>query len=75
MKDMTGSGSGTDYRNKTIEFRGKTDKEIWLDRNVSENDPDDHKVFCIGNKAVGTYQFSVHVPGVGTIDPIIDIID
>jgi hypothetical protein len=68
------NGSGIDYRNVTVRLRGKTANDSWLDRDVSANDPSDEKIICVGNIQEGRYQFSVEVPGVGTIDPIVDIV-
>jgi len=68
-------GSGTNYRDLAITVQGKTraDKSI-IDLSVAASDSVERKTICLEDKPVGTYRFLVHVPGVGTIDPIIDII-
>ena len=68
-------GSGTNYDDLAITVQGKTnaDKRI-IDLTVAASDPAERKTICLEDKPEGTYRFMVEVPGVGTIDPIIDII-
>ena len=68
-------GSGVNYDNLVITIRGKTDTDAdVIDIEASANQEDRYKTVCISNKDERSYRYLIYVPGVGTIDPIIDII-
>jgi hypothetical protein len=67
--------SGKDYKTLQIRIEGKTPDAGWLDRWVAHSDPADKKVFCVNTQNVGVYKYSVTVPGVGEIDPRVEVID
>lgn len=68
------SDYGIDYTNLDIEIEGKTPSDNWLDTNGKQNAG--KKIFvCVDeNQAPGTYQYLVRVPGVGTIDPRVNVV-
>lgn len=68
-------GSGVDYDKLVITIRSKTDTDVdVINFEISADDPVEYRTLCITNKDAKTYEYFIYVPGVGTIDPIIDII-
>lgn len=65
--------SSIDYAELEITINGKEPSDQWL--NTSGKASDGKKVFvCVDeNQPLGTYQYLVHVPGVGTIDPRVEV--
>lgn len=75
LQPENNSASGTDYKTLQIRIEGKTPGANWLDLWVADSDPADKKVICVDSQNVGVYTYSVTVPGVGTIDPRVEVID
>lgn len=66
--------SGINYKDLTISIIGKTANDAWLNRYMSDSGPDDHKIICVDGQSVGLYEYTVYVPGVGYIDPYVDVV-
>jgi len=66
--------SGKDYEHLTISIIGKRAKDAWLTRNMAESDSAEQKIICVDGQAVDLYEYTVYVPGVGYIDPYVEII-
>jgi len=66
--------SGINYKDMTISIIGKTTDDSWLDRYMSYSGPGDHKVICVDGQSTGTYEYSVFVPGLGYVDPYVQVI-
>jgi hypothetical protein len=75
LQPENNSASGTDYETLQIRIEGKTPDASWLDLWVADSDPADKKVICVDSQNVGVYTYSVIVPGVGEIDPRVEVID
>ena len=68
------SDNGVNYETLNISLIGKNAKSAWLTRTVNSTESASKKVtICVGGQPAGTYEYLVVVPGVGTIDPRIDI--
>lgn len=66
--------SGVDYKEKTIEIDGKTSSDDWLNASPKYGDGKKKFFICVDqNQPAGSYNFEVVVPGVGTIDPRVDV--
>jgi hypothetical protein len=53
---------------------GKTSKSQWLNRKLRSSEEKNNKFrICIGDRPKGTYYYMVNVPGVGQIDPRVDV--
>jgi hypothetical protein len=70
------SDEGRNYGTLDIFLIGKEAKDKWLNRKVNSNDENNKKaIICIGDQKAGTYSYMVVVPGVGQIDPRVDVQD
>lgn len=67
--------SGTDYEHLTISIIGKSTDDSWLTRDMAESDSAEQKIICVDGQAVGLYEYTVYVPGVGYIDPYVDVVE
>jgi hypothetical protein len=67
--------SGIDYSNVDVKISGKRDPEDkWLDKYGKAGNGSNKIFVCVDeNLPYGTYGFDVEVPGVGKIDPRIDV--
>lgn len=70
------SDEGRDYKNLDIFLIGKESKDGWLNRKVNANDENNKKaIICVDGQKAGLYSFLVLVPGVGQIDPRVEVQD
>lgn len=70
------SDEGVDYKTLDIYLIGKDNASKWLNRALNAGDSNTKKaVICVDNRAADTYRYMVVVPGVGEIDPRIDVHD
>jgi hypothetical protein len=68
------SDEGVDYKELEIMVVGKTKDSAWLNRKFKASDSTNKKfVVCIDGRRPGSYYYMVVVPGVGTIDPRVDV--
>jgi hypothetical protein len=67
------AASGVNYDDLEIELKGKTSQDDWIDRKLKSTDGPNKHIICVDGQAVGEYEYAVIVPGVGTIDPRIDV--
>jgi len=68
------SDNGVNYETLNISLIGKDAKSAWLTRTVNSTESASKKVtICVGGQEEGTYEYLVVVPGVGSIDPRVDI--
>lgn len=66
--------SGIDYKNVDVIIDGKTSSDDWLDASEKFGNGKNKVFVCVDqNQPPGPYNFSVTVPGVGTIDPRVDV--
>lgn len=64
----------TGYESVVIEIRGKNQKSQWINMSIAADQANNRKFpFCIDDIEVGTYEYKVTVPDVGTIDPRVHI--
>ncbi len=63
------------YEDLKIHVYGEDATGAWLNVWASENDPDSAKTVCLENVPLGEYKYVVHVPGVGTLDPRVEVVD
>ncbi len=69
------SDEDVDYDELEIMIVGKTPDSKWLNRKFKASDTNNNKfVVCVDGRNTGTYYYMVIVPGVGTIDPRVDVI-
>lgn len=74
--DNTSFESGVNYKTLDIMLVGKTSKSQWLNRKLRSSESKNNKFrICVGERPKDTYYYMVHVPGVGKIDPRVDIED
>jgi hypothetical protein len=75
LKPDPKSAFGIDYSELEITIMGKKNKDNWLD--ISGKSSGGKKIFvCVDkNQPLGEYNYLVRVPGVGTIDPRINVIN
>ena len=74
LKAETNAVSGTNYQDLEIELIGKKQKDKWLNRKLKASDANSKKaVICVDGQALGEYEYDVVVPGVGKIDPRVDV--
>ena len=73
LKPDRNAESGVDYTEVAIEIDGKTSSDDWLNKTTKYLK--NKKIFvCVDqNQPLGQYNFAVTVPGVGTIDPRVDV--
>lgn len=70
------SDEGVDYDELEIMVVGKTPNSKWLNRKFKASDTNNRKfTVCVDDRQKGTYYYMVIVPGVGTIDPRVDVHD
>jgi hypothetical protein len=68
------SDEGVDYDELEIMVIGKTPDSKWLNRKFKASDSNNNKfVVCVDGRDAGSYYYMVVVPGVGTIDPRVDV--
>ena len=67
--------SGIDYSTVVVAIEGKRNPEDkWLDKDATAGNGKNKIFICVDeNQPNGGYGFNVTVPGVGTIDPRIDV--
>ncbi len=74
LKPEMNAVSGTNYQDLEIELVGKKQKDKWLDRKLRASDANSKKaVICVDGQDLGEYEYDVIVPGVGKIDPRVDV--
>lgn len=74
LKPEMNAVSGTNYQDLEIELAGKKQKDKWLDRKLRASDSNSKKaVICVDGQVIGEYEYDVIVPGVGNIDPRVDV--
>lgn len=70
-----GAPGGPDYKNMTIEIRGESQKDKWLNKEVKSTDDRITRRICVKkDQKPGEYKYLVVVPTVGTIDPRVDVV-
>ena len=70
------SAEGRDYKNMDIFMIGKEGKDRWLNRKFNANDEGNKKaIICVDGQSAGMYSYLVLVPGVGEIDPRVEVQD
>lgn len=68
------SDEKVDYKKLDISLEGKDANSQWINTTLNAGDKNSSKaVICVGNKEPGTYEYLVKVPGVGIIDPRVDV--
>ena len=68
------SDNGVNYETLNISLIGKNAKSAWLTRTVNATESASKKVtICVDGQPEDTYEYLVVVPGVGSIDPRVDI--
>jgi hypothetical protein len=68
------SDNGVNYETLNISLIGKDAKSSWLTRTMNSTESASKKAtICVGGQDAGTYEYLVVVPGVGSIDPRVDI--
>lgn len=66
--------SGVDYKEVMVEIDGKTNSDDWLNKSGKYGDGKKKTFVCVPeNQPAGPYNFAVIVPGVGKIDPRVDV--
>jgi hypothetical protein len=74
MHPDNSSDEGIDYGTLDITLVGKDSASNWLTRTLNASEQNTKKAtICVDGKPVGKYHYMVVVPGVGTIDPRVDI--
>jgi hypothetical protein len=74
LKPDNQSDEGVDYEDLEILVVGETRDSKWLNRKLRASDSNNKKTtVCIDGRKAGTYYYMVIVPGVGTIDPRVDV--
>ena len=69
------SDNNVDYKSLEIELAGKDAASKWINTKLDANDRNSSRaVICVNNKPVGTYSYLVKIPGVGVIDPRVQVI-
>lgn len=73
--DTKSDDDNVDYKDLEIRIVGKDGKSKWLNRKLKASDASNKKFrICVGDRDPDTYYYLVHVPGVGIIDPRVDVI-
>lgn len=68
------SDNGVDYKTLNISLIGKDAKSSWLTRTLNATESASKKaIICVDGEPEDTYEYLVVVPGVGTIDPRVEI--
>lgn len=68
------SDEGRNYKNMDIFMIGKEGKDSWLNRKFNANDEGNKKaIICVDGQKAGMYSYLVLVPGVGEIDPRVEV--
>lgn len=74
LKPDNQSDEGVDYKDLEILVVGETRDSKWLNRKLKASDSNNKKTtVCIDGRKAGTYYYMVIVPGVGEIDPRVDV--
>jgi len=74
MHPDNSSAEGIDYGTLDISLIGKDSTSNWLTRTLNASEQNSKKaIICVDGKPEGDYQYMVVVPGVGTIDPRVEI--
>ncbi|TFG40190.1 MAG: hypothetical protein E4H42_04700 [Chromatiales bacterium] len=74
LKPEKNSSSGIDYEALEITIEGKQNKDKWLDTKGKASDKNKTIFVCVDeNLAYGPYDYLVKVPGVGAIDPRVEV--
>jgi hypothetical protein len=68
------SAEGIDYGTLDIALIGKDSASSWLTRTLNASEQNTKKAtICVEGRPEGHYKYMVVVPGVGTIDPRVEI--
>ncbi len=68
------SDNGVNYETLDISLIGKNAKSAWLTRTLNSTEAANKKAtICVDGKPEDIYEFLVVVPGVGTIDPRVEV--
>lgn len=74
MHPSNQSDQGIDYDTLDITLVGKDSASNWLTRTLNASEQNSKKaVICVDGKPEGVYHYMVIVPGVGVIDPRVEI--
>lgn len=74
MMPANNSDNGVDYKTLNISLIGKDAKSAWLTRTLNSTESASKKAtICVDGKPEDTYEYLVVVPGVGIIDPRVEI--
>lgn len=74
MHPDASSDNGVDYKTLNISLIGKDAQSSWLTRTLNSTELASKKaVICVDGQAEGIYEYLVVVPGVGVIDPRVEI--
>jgi hypothetical protein len=74
LAPQNNAASGKDYKALDIQLIGENKKDEWLNRTLNANDGSKRKIICVDDEAVGEYKYIVKVPGVGQIDPRVQVL-
>lgn len=66
--------SGTNYDDLEIKLIGEKFKDKWLNKTLKASDGSSKKIICVMMQKEGEYKYIVKVPGVGEIDPRVEVI-
>ena len=76
MEPDNSSDEGIVYKDLDIYLIGKDPKSKWLNRRLNAGESNTKKaVICVDGREKGTYSYMVVVPGVGEIDPRVEVHD
>ena len=74
MMPANNSDNGVDYKTLDITLIGKNAESAWLTRTLNSTESASKKAtICVDGKPEGEYEYIVVVPGVGMIDPRVEI--
>lgn len=74
LKPRNNQESGIDYSEVEVTIAGKTGSANWLNKKGKAREGRDKVFICVPqNQGTGAYDFSVEVPGVGKLDPRVNV--
>lgn len=74
MHPAATSENGVDYKTLNVSLIGKNTKSAWLTRTLNSTETATKKAtICVDGQPEDTYEYLVVVPGVGSIDPRVEI--
>ena len=66
--------SDTNYNDLEIKLIGEKFKDKWLNKTLKASDDSSKKIICVMMQKEGECKYIVKVPGVGEIDPRVEVI-